>query len=194
MNEIRLNGICKSYGEKQVLRNFSAVLKPGTMTALMAPSGSGKTTLLRILMGLETPDAGTVEGLEGLRLSAVFQEDRLCEGLSCIDNIRLVNPGNSRETVLEALEAFGLGDCPDQKAGELSGGMRRRTAILRALLAPYDLLLLDEPFRGLDRELKQTVIAHTARMCRGRTVLLVTHDASELSPMGAQTLLTLEET
>ena len=190
MNQIRIDSLCKSYEGKPVLRNFSAVIEPGKTTALMAPSGSGKTTLLRILMGLEQPDGGTVEGMEGLRISAVFQEDRLCENLSCADNIRLINPAHSREEVRKALETFGL-DCPDRKARELSGGMRRRVAILRALLAPYDLLLLDEPFRGLDRERKEGVMAQTCRCCRGRTVLLVTHDETELTAMQAENLLKL---
>ena len=157
----------------------------------MAPSGAGKTTLLRILMGLEQADGGTVGGLEGLRLSAVFQEDRLCERLDPVANIRLVNPGLSRETVLRALEGVGLDGCAGQKAEELSGGMRRRVAILRALLAPYDLLLLDEPFRGLDRKTKALVMEDTRRRCEGRTVLLVTHDPTELSPMEAETCLHL---
>ena len=77
MADICITGLCKAYDGKPVLRDFSAVLPAGRVTGLMAPSGAGKTTLLRILMGLEQPDAGSVAGLEGRRMSAVFQEDRL---------------------------------------------------------------------------------------------------------------------
>ena len=96
MRDIEIKGLCKAFDGKQVLRDFSAVLPAGQVTGLMAPSGAGKTTLLRILMGLETPDRGTITGLEGLRLSAVFQEDRLCENLNPVSNLRLVTPALSQ--------------------------------------------------------------------------------------------------
>ena len=89
------------------------------------------------------------------------------------------------------MAAVGLAGCLRQPARELSGGMRRRVAILRALLAEYDLLFLDEPFKGLDRETKETVMADTRRRCAGRAVLLVTHDAAELDAMGAVVRLDL---
>ena len=163
MNPIVISHLCKAYDGKPVLRDFSAVLAPGRITALMAPSGGGKTTLLRILMKLETADSGSIQGLEGLRLSAVFQEDRLCPGLDPVANIRLVKPSLRPEAVMEAMKEIGLVDCFHQKTRELSGGMKRRVAILRALLADYDLLLMDEPFRGLDKETKALVMSYTAR-------------------------------
>ena len=180
MQDIVIRGLCKAFDGKQVLRDFSAALPAGQVTGLMAPSGAGKTTLLRILMGLETPDRGTITGLEGLRLSAVFQEDRLCENLNPVSNLRLVTPALSRTAAAEALAAVGLTDCQRQPAR-----MRRRVAILRALLAEYDLLFLDEPFKGLDQETKEIVMADTRRRCAGRTVLFVTHDPAELEALGA---------
>ena len=180
MQDIVIRGLCKAFDGKQVLRDFSAALPAGQVTGLMAPSGAGKTTLLRILMGL-----GTITGLEGLRLSAVFQEDRLCENLNPVSNLRLVTLALSRTAAAEALAAVGLTDCQRQPARELSGGMRRRVAILRALLAEYDLLFLDEPFKGLDQETKEIVMADTRRRCAGRTVLFVTHDPAELEALGA---------
>ena len=185
MQDIVIRGLSKAFDGKQVLRDFSAVLPEGQVTGLMAPSGAGKTTLLRILMGLETPDRGTITGLQGLRLSAVFQEDRLCENLNLVSNLRLVTPTLSQSAAEKALTAVGLTDCLHQPVRELSGGMRRRVAILRALLAEYDLLFLDEPFKGLDRETKEVVMADTRRRCDGRTVLFVTHDPTELEAMGA---------
>ena len=102
-----------------------------------------------------------------------------------MSNLRLVTPALSWEAAEAALATVGLTDCPRQPARELSGGMRRRVAILRALLTEYDLLFLDEPFKGLDRKTKEIVMADTRRRCAGRTVLFVTHDPTELEAMGA---------
>ena len=190
MQDIVLHALCKSIGEKSVLRDVSGTLAAGRITGLMAPSGAGKTTLLRILMGLEQADSGRIDGLDGLRLSAVFQEDRLCDQLDGVSNLRLVTPSLSRAEARKALEAVGLADCIGQPTRELSGGQRRRVAILRGLLADYDLLILDEPFKGLDRETKQLVIEDTQRRCMGKTVLLVTHDPTELDALGVTELLT----
>lgn len=186
MQNIVLDGLCKAYGENQVLLGFSGTIVAGKTTAIMAPSGRGKTTLLRILMGLEQPDSGSITGLQGLRRSAVFQEDRMCENLSPVSNIRLVCPHTKHANILTALEQVGLSSCAAQPVRELSGGMRRRVALLRALLAEYDVLFLDEPFKGLDAETKEVVMAYTRRLTNSKTVLLVTHDPEEALAMGAQ--------
>ena len=193
MDAIRVRHLDKSFGDKAVLRDFSADFPAGAVTAVMAPSGGGKTTLLRILMGLERADGGTVTGLSGLRQSAVFQEDRLCENLSAASNLRLTNPNLSLWGAEEALAAVGLAGCGGQSVAEFSGGMRRRVAILRALLAPWDVLFLDEPFKGLDAEMKAMVMADTCSRCRGRTVLLVTHDPDEAAALGAVQVLQLPD-
>ena len=185
MSPIQVRNLSKSFGNKAVLQAFSADFPTGAVTAVMAPSGGGKTTLLRILMGLEAADSGTVEGLAGLRQSAVFQEDRLCEALSAVSNVRLVNPALTRGEAEAALSAVGLAGCGNQRVAEFSGGMRRRVAILRALLAQWDVLFLDEPFKGLDEATKRLVMADTRRRCAGRTVLLVAHDAREADALGA---------
>lgn len=114
MQDIVIENLCKAYEGKPVLDHFSATLSAGSITGLMAPSGAGKTTLLRLLMGLETPDSGTITGLAGVRLSAVFQEDRLCDNLSAVSNIRLVNPLLSVQEVERALERVGLSDALGQ--------------------------------------------------------------------------------
>lgn len=192
MEGIVLDRVCKAYEEKPVLRDFSAVLPYGEVTAVMAPSGAGKTTLLRLLMGLEMPDSGRIEGISGRRMAAVFQEDRLCGYLSPEDNIRLVSPARTREEVRSALAAVGLADCAAQPCRELSGGMNRRVALLRALLADAELLFLDEPFKGLDERTRQDVMRETRSRCEGRTVVLVTHDPVEAEALGAWQVLTLE--
>ena len=120
---VSLRGICKAYGSNRVLNRLDLDFPCGRITAVMAPSGSGKTTLLRILMGFETADSGTVSGISGKQLAAVFQEDRLCEELDAAANIRLVNPAHTRGAVGEEMEKLGLYGCTEQKVSEFSGGM-----------------------------------------------------------------------
>ena len=186
MNDITLIDIGKRFGDKQVLRHVNLTLPEGETTCLMAPSGAGKTTLVRILLGLLQPDEGRVEGLEGRKLAAVFQEDRLVESMDAVSNLRLFNPKLSRIAAIDALVSFGLEDSLEQPVRELSGGMRRRVALLRALLAEWDFLALDEPFKGLDEETRYWIIRRTREITDGRTVLLVTHDPEEARLFGAR--------
>ena len=101
-------------------------------------------------------------------------------------NIRLTAPKLDRAVILREMAAMGLTDCENQPARELSGGMRRRVAILRALLCGADVIALDEPFKGLDEATRARVIDETKRLCRGKTVLMVTHEAAEAERMGAK--------
>ena len=183
---IAIHKLCKAFDNKAVLRDFSCTMEDGCVTALMAPSGAGKTTLLRMLMGLETADSGEISGLSGRRQAAVFQEDRLLDFMNPVDNIRLPEPKLERAVILREMAAMGLTGCENQPVRELSGGMRRRVAILRALLCGADVIALDEPFKGLDEATRARVIAETKRLCRGKTVLMVTHEAAEAERMGAK--------
>ena len=179
MMEIVVKHLCKSFGDQAVLRDLSFTAGPG-ITAVMAPSGSGKTTLLRILLGLERADSGTVEGLAGKQLSAVFQEDRLLEHLSAEGNLRFVlGRAYDPDAARALLARLDLPDTGDQIVREFSGGMRRRLALARALLAPFDALLLDEPFTGLDRENRDRALAAVRETAGDRPVLLVTHDPAD---------------
>ena len=153
----------KAYGEHVIFSNLTMELKKGAVTCLMAPSGAGKTTLLRILAGLEQADGGKIGGLEALRKSMVFQEPRLAEELTAAANIQLAvkrrmfgKEKRSSRHLVEEMEELGLSDCENQAVSELSGGMRQRVAVLRAMRMDADFLLLDEPFRGLDLHLQQT--------------------------------------
>lgn len=178
---IGLRGVTRRFGDHVVLDGLDLSLAPGGVTALMGPNGSGKTTVARLLLGLDRPDGGAVEGLDGRPRSAVFQEDRLCPQLSAVDNVRLVlGRGADRGAVLEALAAVGLEDAAvHAPVRELSGGQRRRVAIVRAVLADAELVVLDEPFTGLDQAVKPVTMAWVRDRCAGRTVLLVTHDERE---------------
>ena len=178
---VRLRGVTRRFGDHVVLDGLDLELPAGRVTALMGPNGSGKTTVGRLLLGLDEPDAGGVEGLDGRPRSAVFQEDRLCPQLSAVENVRLVLArGADRTAVVDALAAVGLDDAAvHAPVRELSGGQRRRVAIVRAVLADADLVVLDEPFTGLDQAVKPVTMAWVRDRCAGRTVLLVTHDERE---------------
>lgn len=184
--DICIRNITKSYGEKTVFKNLNLKIESGKITCIMAPSGAGKTTLLRMMMGLEKPDRGSIVGLSEKRFSAVFQEERLCEGMTAAGNIRLVNPSLTADQIRNELQRLGMYDCENQPVSELSGGMRRRVSILRALLAEYDVLFMDEPFKGLDSALKKDVIASVMEKTVGKTVIVVTHDRSEADLLRAE--------
>jgi len=186
MRDIVLSGICKSFGDTEVLSGLSAVFPAGKTGCVTAPSGIGKTTLLRILMGLESLDSGSISGLENVTVGSVFQEERLCENMTAADNIKLVSPKLDDKEILSAMQAVGLVDCENRIVSELSGGMRRRVAILRAVLFDADLYLLDEPFKGLDADTKSDVISFIKRKLFGKTVILVTHDPEEAKQMNCQ--------
>ena len=153
---------------------------------LWAPSGWGKTTLLRILMGLERPTTGSVEGVG--RVAAVFQEDRLCPQLNAVQNVTLVLPGAEnqyKEQITSDFQQLGMGTAALQlPARRLSGGQKRRVALLRALWAPSDTLLLDEPFTGMDPELVSHAAAAVVRLAARRDTVLVTHDEHAADLLG----------
>ena len=177
--------LCKSYDGRPVLQNVSFTAETG-VTALWGPSGAGKTTLLRILIGLEVPDSGTLSGTD-VRWSAVFQEDRLLPGLDAMENLRFVlGPDMDDDAAAAQLRALGLDAAPGQRVRSWSGGMRRRLALTRALLAPADALALDEPFTGLDAENRQRAAACIAQAAERMPVLLVTHDPLDLSALRAR--------
>lgn len=185
MKDILLKDICKAYGTQPVLLHFSARFPAGQTTCIMGESGCGKTTLLHILMKLVRPDSGTIENMIQ-SIAAVFQEDRLCEGFSAAKNIRLTaRTPLSDETIRSHMAQVGLGeDAWGKPVRELSGGMKRRVAILRAVLSDRDVLLLDEPFKGLDESTRALTAEYLRKSSAGKTVLMVTHDSDEVALMG----------
>lgn len=182
---LRIESLTKRYKDKEIFRNFSIEFKKHSTTCLMASSGAGKTTLLRLIAGLEQADTGNFEGFESETVSMVFQEDRLCEGLSPIKNILLVAPTLSEAFICEKLAELGITDY-SKPVSQLSGGMKRRVAILRALLADSTLILMDEPFKGLDAALKEKTIAFVKKMSASKTLIVATHDVNEVDALEAE--------
>ena len=126
--------------------------------------------------------------IRGDKIAMVFQEDRLLPGCTVLENLRLVAPERSDTELIALLGELGLSGWENARPGKLSGGMRRRVAILRAVLADGDLLLLDEPFKGLDEATRASVAAYLRAETAGRTVIMVTHDPDEVALMGGSLL------
>ncbi len=187
---IRLEGVSKAFGEKQVLKDVSFALDAGEHLAIEGPSGCGKTTLLNVMMGLLEPDAGSVWRKDGLRITAVFQEDRLIETMNARENVRLAARKPAGE-IDAALAAVGLEGEEEKRVRKLSGGQRRRVAIVRAALAGPELLLLDEPFKGLDAETREKTAAFLREQCPHAAVVLVSHDPNEAQLMGVEKVIRL---
>ena len=181
---LTIEHLTKQFGEKTLFRDLCLTVEGPAV--LWAPSGWGKTTLLRILMGLDTPTAGRVRGVG--RAAAVFQEDRLCPQLTALQNVTLVLPGSEKqykEQIEEYFQQLGMDAAAlALPAARLSGGQKRRTALLRALWAPSDTLLLDEPFTGMDSDTLAAAAALLRTRCGEKPVLLATHDREAIRLLG----------
>ena len=184
INKLEISHLTKRFGEKTLFEDLDFTLTAPAV--LWAPSGWGKTTLLRILMGLEMPTSGTVQGVG--KVSAVFQEDRLCPQLTAVENVALVLPGpmnQYKKQIEKDFQQLGLDDAAlSLPARKLSGGQKRRAALLRALWAESGTLLLDEPFTGMDPETMKKAAALLKARCQDRNVLLATHDREAIEALG----------
>lgn len=183
---IRFEHVTFGYAlQRPVLRDFSMTVPEGGRVCLTGPSGEGKTTALRLLLGLEKPRKGAVSVPEGVRFSAVFQENRLLPWKTVLENASLFSDEESARRILSTL---GLGDSLDALPETLSGGMKRRAALGRALAHPFDVLVLDEALTGLDGETKRRCLAAIDEAVGRRTLVLATHDDGEARALGAETV------
>lgn len=187
--EIIFEKVSVNFGEKQVLKDLNLTIKQGEIIGIMGASGIGKTTFVKVLLGLLKPSEGKVVGLEDIKFSAVFQEDRLCEGFDAITNVRMVLSSEiTSEEVDKEFSKVRLTDYKGKPVSKLSGGMKRRVAIVRAVMVQSDVIILDEPFKGLDETLKREVLLYLKEALIGRTVILVTHDKADIEAFQAKVL------
>ncbi len=182
---LTLTDVGKSFDGRSVLSKINLSLVPGTVTVISGPSGCGKTTLLRILLGLESPDQGTREAAKGLPMSAVFQENRLMEQLSASKNVRVVKGRHSKEAAEELLKRAGIEETEGKPVSAFSGGMKRRVAWCRALTAESRVLVLDEPFTGLDEAKKDRMTELLRERKKDNAIVIVTHNPSEITKISS---------
>ena len=178
---MQIQNLCKAYENQPILDHLSLDLKEGGIYALMGPSGRGKTTFLHILMGIVPADEGKLLGFSKKRISAVFQEDRLFPFLTAAENIAAVSRNRCffsaselssyNEILAELLPASSL----SLPVRSFSGGMKRRASLARALLVPSDLLILEEPFTGLDEASRLQTMSFLLKYRNERTLLFSTH-------------------
>lgn len=186
---IKIIDISKSFEGVQVLANVNHEFRAGVTSAIAGPSGQGKTTLINIMLGLMKPDGGRIEIPNRLRRACVFQEDRLIEHMTARQNLALTSPAAAN--IDGALSALGLDPENGERVARYSGGMRRRVAIARAVLAKPDILILDEPFKGLDADVRRACAAFILKSCPDACRILVTHDPAELRLMNVRDTLEL---
>ena len=187
--EVRLQGVEKSFNGKAVLSELDTVFEAGKVTVIEGPSGIGKTTLGRIIAGLETADRGEVIADGKFKLSYLFQEDRLLPWLNVYDNLALgllrdkkndknsvSNRISSKNDIMEMAENLEISQALYKMPAELSGGMKHRVALGRTFLADSNIVILDEPFRGLDDELTERIMRRIwDDSVKDKTVIVITH-------------------
>ncbi|MBN2796959.1 MAG: ABC transporter ATP-binding protein [Clostridia bacterium] len=189
---IKVENLSIQYGSLKVLEKFNYVFHPNDITVLYGPSGCGKTTLLNAI-------AGTIsyEGLIKAKkpVSYIFQEDRLLPWMSVYENIAYVldnsiDEESKYDKVMHNLTLVGLADQKDAYPSQLSGGMKRRVSIARAFAFPGEILLMDEPFKGLDKALKEQIMSDFLKIWENdkRSVIFVTHDENEANFIGHKIL------
>jgi NitT/TauT family transport system ATP-binding protein len=183
---IKINRLKKNYDSKKIFNDFNMNIEPYEITCILGPSGVGKTTLFNVISGLTDYEGGEITGIENRNISYLFQEPRLLPWLTVYENIDIVlkniYPEKKRnEVITHHLEMVGLIEYINNKPEELSGGMKQRLAIARTFAYPSSLLLMDEPFQGLDVKLKNDIIGSFLKLWEKdkRTVLFITHDIDE---------------
>ncbi|MGE5453771.1 MAG: ABC transporter ATP-binding protein [Methylocystaceae bacterium] len=193
---LHINNISKRFGSLVVFDQLTLTAEANRLTCILGPSGCGKSTLLNIISGLIKPDAGDLEGFAGQPVSYIFQEPRLLPWKTVGGNLDFVlkdqlTSSERQEKIQRYLEMVELSAFADYYPYQLSGGMRQRVAIARAFAYPSSLLLMDEPFTGLDLSLKQTLITAFIRLWAldQRTVFFVTHDINEALLLGDDILI-----
>ncbi|MDD3571125.1 MAG: ATP-binding cassette domain-containing protein [Lachnospiraceae bacterium] len=184
--KLGLSSVTKIF-DKKILNNFTIDFKEGRTTVLLGPSGCGKTTITNLLLGIIKADAGEIIADSTAKMSVVFQEDRLLENITVLQNLLAVS--KDEEICKDILNALGIGEVANKYPNYLSGGMKRRVALARAIAFNGDIFILDEPFKGIDISLKQKVIEEIKRVIIGKTCVIITHDIAEAVAVGDEVVI-----
>ena len=182
---INVEKVNKAFGDKRVLVDNSITFEAESKTAIIGSSGRGKTTMARLLVGLELPDGGEINFSEDPRISYLFQEDRLFPWLNVYDNMALGMKNLDGEAIIDMARKLEIEESLYKMPEELSGGMKHRVALGRTFLADSNLMILDEPFRGLDQDLKVRIVDRLwEKMVSGKTVIVITHSREDIELLG----------
>lgn len=177
--KLSVESVSKTFGNRTLFQALSFEAGPDTPVALSGPSGSGKTTLLRMILGLESCDAGRIRfadfASDAPRFGVVFQENRLFEDFSVLENILCVSPPVPQARILEDLERLLPELRPDEPVWKLSGGEKRRLCLIRACRSVSDVWILDEPFAGLDAENRDRCLSYLTELREGRPLICALH-------------------
>jgi len=183
---LKIRNLTKKYNTDILFENLNLDIPKNKITCFLGPSGCGKSTLLNILAGLEDYSSGDISDFSNKTFSAIFQEPRLLPWKTVEDNLKFVLKSTEinqekLKSVDKYLETVGLGNNKKYYPSELSGGMKQRVSIARAFIYPSDILIMDEPFNGLDIKIKNAIIKSFISLWTEdkRTVVYVTHDISE---------------
>ena len=180
--KIQINNLCKGYGDKVVFENYNKTLDFDGILLIQGKSGLGKTTLMRLIAGLEKADKGEIiKSAE--KVSFMFQEDRLIPFVTVLKNLTAVC---DEEKAIKYLSLMGLESEKDNSPLSLSGGMRRRVALARALCFESELVILDEPFKGLDENLKNEICEIIKEESKSRAFIIISHDSEDAEILNAK--------
>lgn len=185
-----LNQVALNFDDVKVFDNFTLKVPKGQITTVVGPSGCGKSSMLNLLAGLLQGSSGSVQ-TENEKVGYIFQEDRLLPWETVYENVKLVSPHEDKEEIMAILKALELADVADKFPDQLSGGMRQRCAIARGFYYKASLLLMDEPFKSLDYDLKLNLVAYLGKLWEktGNTIVFVTHDIDEALLLGHQIIV-----
>ncbi len=191
-----IKNLYKKFGNVTLFSDFSISFREGTITCILGPSGCGKTTLLNIIGDIIAPDSGQLTGFDGKSVSYIFQDPRLLPWKTVRENIEFVLGKDVSEEERgkisgQLIKLMELENFADYYPSKLSGGMRQRVSIARAFAYPSEIILMDEPLKGLDIKLKLNLIRILSRMWQAdrRTVIFVTHDVDEALLLGDDILV-----
>lgn len=173
---MKINNLTKAFGNNTVFKDFNLEIKDNQVTYIMGKSGIGKTTLFKMIAGLDKDYTGNIS-FEG-SIAYVFQEPRLFPHLSVLNNLKIVNDFPTYDAY-EILSTVELGGCENMMPSELSGGMKMRLSIARAIYYNADVILMDEPFVSIDSDTKERIAKSIFDLLKGKTVIVISHDQNE---------------
>ena len=171
---IRFKNVTKSF-DKKIVDNLSFEIKDGQRYGIYGKSGIGKSTIIKLILGLENSDRGNIYS-DFKKASVIFQEDRLIDELSAFDNLKIVK--NDQDLITKTLKALNISET-NKPISKFSGGMKRRVAIARAIIFDGDILIMDEPFAGIDDDNKAQAISLIKDRFKDRTTILVSHNKED---------------